>query len=247
MENVEKNFFVRVGKVSHDKVEDRDEWRHADASGYEDDALIRQHRLHRARKRPVENEDEFPRHGSSPSTTPRAATLGPLRVKFQFGNLLVQLAGPVTSHGDSERKDGVLRLDNKVRDGEWMPLDSGNVLALQKDELTRVERDVRIDSKREKYRVARWQLHGDEFDAGEESLEIAKDEIDYVNRERDRRPDPELDEKEETRVRKLTFMASRRPSPTSNQIKARLRSCSRPRTRVSPCSSLLGKYRRATC
>lgn len=71
----EKLFHFRVGKVSHDEVEDGDEWRHADARADEDDALVGKHRLHGAWEWPVEDENQLPRDGNSPSTASRPATL----------------------------------------------------------------------------------------------------------------------------------------------------------------------------
>lgn len=76
-------------------------------------------------------------------------------MELQIENLLVKLAGPVASDRYREREDCLLWLDDEVGDGEGMPLEGGNVLALQQDELTRLDRDVRVDLESEENRVPR--------------------------------------------------------------------------------------------
>lgn len=169
-----------MGTFSHGVVENGYEWRDADAGAYQHHALLAENRLHRAGKGTVEHKDELSGRWALAVSTPRPPPLV-LPVQLQLVNLLVELAGPVAAYQNHQSERRTLIFQRTVGNRERMPLECGDVLALQQNKLSRLDRKVFINFEREENCILRRQLHRDGLDAGEETLEVANDEIQEVN------------------------------------------------------------------
>lgn len=165
-----------LGTFSHGVVENGYEWRDADSGAYQHHALLAENRFHGTRKGTVEHKDQLSRCWALAVSTPRPSPLI-FPVQLQLENLFVELASPVAAYQNHQTERRALIFQCTAGNCERMPFECGDVFALQQNKLSRLDGEAFINFEREENCILRRQLHRDGLDAGEETLEVANDEI----------------------------------------------------------------------